>query len=96
MTQCGSDNNPAQAATLINDRIANLTSTTPTNSTIFNNATQYLTFTYDPLEASVAQQAQNAYELGFLGTTAPNLNGLYDLTLLNQVLQQDGLPQVTS
>ena len=90
------NNNPTQAAALINARIANLTSTTPTNSTIFNNATQYLTFTYDPLEASVTQQAQNAYELGFLGTTAPNLNGLFDLTLLNQVLQQDGLPQVTS
>jgi NitT/TauT family transport system substrate-binding protein len=90
------DSNPAKAATLIDDRIANLTSTTATNSTIFNNATQYLTFTYDPLEASVAQQAQNAYELGFLGTTAPNLNGLFNLTLLNEVLQQDGLAQVTN
>ena len=86
----------AQADTIINDRIANLTSTTPTNSTVFNNASSYLTFTYDPLEASVDQQAQNAYELGFLGTSAPNLNGLFDLTLLNQVLQQDGLPPVTS
>jgi NitT/TauT family transport system substrate-binding protein len=90
------DNHPTQAWPLINNAIANLTSTTPLNSTIFDNATQYLTFTYDPLEASVTQQAQNAYELGFLGSTAPNLNGLYDLTLLNQVLQQDGLPPVTS
>lgn len=90
------NNNPTQALPLINNAIANLTSTTPLNSTIFNNATQYLSFTYDPLEASVTQQAQNAYELGFLGSTAPNLNGLYDLTLLNQVLQQDGLPPVTS
>jgi NitT/TauT family transport system substrate-binding protein len=88
--------NQAQAATLINARIANLTSTTITNSTIFNNATQYLSFTYDPLESSVTQQAQNAYELGFLGTTAPNLNGLFDLTLLNEVLQEQGLPQVTN
>jgi NitT/TauT family transport system substrate-binding protein len=90
------DNNPTIAYPLINNEIANLTSTTPTNSTIFNNATQYLTFTYDPLESSVTQQAQNAYELGFLGTSAPNLTGLYDLTLLNEVLQQRGLPPVTS
>jgi NitT/TauT family transport system substrate-binding protein len=90
------NNHPTQAATLIDNQIANLTSTTPINATVFNNASQYLTFTYDPLEASVAQQAQNAYELGFLGTTAPNLNGLFDLTLLNQVLQADGLPQVTN
>jgi NitT/TauT family transport system substrate-binding protein len=88
--------NPAQAATLIDNRIANLTTTTPTNSTIFTNATQYLSFTYDPLEASVTQQAQNAYELGFLGSSAPNLNGLFDLTLLNEVLQQDGLPTITN
>ena len=88
--------NPAQAATLIDNRIANLTTTTPTNSTIFTNATKYLSFTYDPLEASVTQQAQNAYELGFLGSSAPNLNGLFDLTLLNEVLQQDGLPTITS
>ncbi|HYB03386.1 MAG TPA: ABC transporter substrate-binding protein [Nitrososphaerales archaeon] len=88
--------NPTKAFPLIDAGIANLTSTTPLNSTIFNNATQYLSFTYDPLEASVQQQAQNAYELGFLGTTAPNLNGLFDLTLLNQVLQQDGLPQVSN
>jgi len=88
--------NLAQASSLIDSRIANLTTTTATNSTIFTNATKYLSFTYDPLEASVAQQAQNAYELGFLGTSAPNLNGLFDLTLLNEVLQQDGLPQVTS
>jgi NitT/TauT family transport system substrate-binding protein len=88
--------NPTKVFPLIDAGIANLTSTTPLNSTIFNNATQYLSFTYDPLEASVQQQAQNAYELGFLGTTAPNLNGLFDLTLLNQVLQQDGLPQVSN
>ena len=88
--------NTEKANTLIDNRIANLTSTTPTNSTIFANATSYLSFTYDPLEASVTQQAQNAYELGFLGTSAPNLNGLFDMTLLNEVLQQDGLPTVTS
>ena len=87
--------NTALANTLINNKIANLTSTTPTNSTVFANATSYLSFTYDPLEASVTQQAQNAYELGFLGSSAPNLNGLFDLTLLNEVLQQDGLPTIS-
>ena len=55
--------NPTQAATLINDRIANLTTTPPANSTIFTNATQYLSFTYDPLESSITQQAQNALNL---------------------------------
>jgi NitT/TauT family transport system substrate-binding protein len=90
------NNNPTQADPLINDKIANLTTTNPVNSTIFANATSYLTFTYDPLETSVEQQAQNAYALGDLSSAVPNLSGLYDLTLLNQVLQQDNLPQITS
>jgi NitT/TauT family transport system substrate-binding protein len=55
-----------------------------------------LSFTYDPLVSSVQLQADNAFQLGFLGKTPPNLNGLFDLTILNQVLTQLGLPQVTS
>lgn len=90
------NSHPAQAQQIINQDIANLTSTSPINATIFANASSYLTFTYDPLESSVAQQAQNAYALGDLGSSPPNLNGIFDLTILNQVLQQDGLPQVTS
>jgi NitT/TauT family transport system substrate-binding protein len=88
--------NPTRADQIINQDIANLTTTSPVNATIFANASSYLSFTYDPLESSVAVQAQNAFNLGDLGTTAPNLNGIYDLTILNQVLQQDGLSQVTS
>jgi len=90
------NNNIANATKLLDYYIGTLTSTTPTNITIFQNAMTYLSFTYDPLEASVAQQATNAYNLGYLGTTPPDLNGLYDLTLLNQVLQEQGLPQVTN
>ena len=53
-----------------------------------------LTFTYDPLVASVQQQADQAYRLGFL-KSQPNLNGLFDLTILNEVLTQRGLPTIT-
>jgi hypothetical protein len=57
-----------------------------------------LSFTDNPLEASVLQQAQNAFALGDLGTTAPTtqgLAGLYNLAILNSLLKADGLPQVT-
>lgn len=84
------------ATKLLTYYTAELTSTKPVNYTIMTNAMNYLSFTYDPLESSVQQQATNAYNLGFLGTTPPDLNGLYDLTILNQVLQQDGLPQVNN
>ena len=90
------NNNVANATKLLDYYVGSLSSTTPVNITIFSNAMTYLTFTYDPLEASVAQQAKNAYSLGFLGTTQPDLNGLFDLTILNQVLTQDGLPTVSN
>jgi hypothetical protein len=31
---------------------------------------------------------QQAFEEGFLGRTQPDLSGLYDLTLLNEVLRE--------
>ena len=43
------------------------------------------------------QQAQNAFALNDLGTTAPtaqSLSGLYNLTILNSLLKGYGLPQV--
>ncbi|PYX80963.1 MAG: sulfate ABC transporter substrate-binding protein [Acidobacteria bacterium] len=44
--------------------------------------------TYDPLRASLLKTAQSAFEAGFLGRHMPDLAGMYDLTLLNQVLEE--------
>jgi NitT/TauT family transport system substrate-binding protein len=85
----------AQASTLMNDTIATQTGLGITPS-VMSGSLETLSFTYDPLETSVQQQAQNAYQLGFLGKTPPNLNGLFDLTILNQVLSELGLPAVTN
>jgi sulfonate transport system substrate-binding protein len=53
-------------------------------------------FTYDPLKISLFQSANNAYDLGFLakGKPRPDLSGLFDLTVLDQVLKQKGLQPV--
>jgi NitT/TauT family transport system substrate-binding protein len=42
------------------------------------------------------KSANDAYDLGFLakGKAQPNLDGIYDLTLLNQVLNEKGLPTI--
>jgi NitT/TauT family transport system substrate-binding protein len=55
-----------------------------------------LDFTYDPLKLSLFQSANNAYDLGFLakGKPHPNLSGIFDLTILNQVLTESGLKAV--
>jgi NitT/TauT family transport system substrate-binding protein len=44
--------------------------------------------TYDPIRSSLLTSAQSAFQLGFLGRQAPDLSGLYDLSLLNQVLAE--------
>src|ERR687884_430387 len=53
-------------------------------------------FTYDPLKLSLFQSANNAYDLGFLakGKPRPDLLGIFDLTRLDQVLNQKGLQPV--
>jgi NitT/TauT family transport system substrate-binding protein len=42
------------------------------------------------------KSANDAYDLGFLakGKARPNLDGIYDLTLLSQVLSEKKLPTV--
>ncbi len=42
--------------------------------------------TYDPIRSSLLNSAQQAYDAGFLGRERPDLSGLYDLALLNEVL----------
>ena len=53
-------------------------------------------FTYDPLKISLFQSANSAYDLGFLakGKPRPDLSGIFDLTILDQVLKQKGLQPV--
>ena len=49
-----------------------------------------LQVTYDPLRASLLTSAKSAFDAGFLGRQMPDLSGLYDLSLLNQVLAEKG------
>jgi NitT/TauT family transport system substrate-binding protein len=53
-----------------------------------------LEITYDPVSDSLVKSANDAFESGFLGKTAPDLNGIYDLKLLNEILKEKGLPRV--
>jgi NitT/TauT family transport system substrate-binding protein len=42
------------------------------------------------------KSANDAYDLGFLakGEARPNLRGIYDVTLLDQILREKGLPTI--
>ena len=53
-------------------------------------------FTYDPLKLTLFQSANSAYDLGFLanGKPRPDLSGIFDLSILDEVLKQTGLKPV--
>jgi NitT/TauT family transport system substrate-binding protein len=57
---------------------------------VLEEAFSRLQVTYDPLRASLLTSAKSAFDAGFLGRRAPDLTGLYDLSLLNQVLAEKG------
>jgi NitT/TauT family transport system substrate-binding protein len=46
--------------------------------------------TYDPVRNSRRTSAHSAFDAGFLGKQMPDLSGMYDLSLLNQVLAEKG------
>jgi NitT/TauT family transport system substrate-binding protein len=63
---------------------------------ILREALTRLEFTYDPIQQSLYKSANDAFEIGFLGKTKPDLSNLFDLTLLNKVLKEKGLTTINS
>jgi NitT/TauT family transport system substrate-binding protein len=63
-------------------------------SAVLDEAFRHLSVTYDPLRDTLLTSAHNAYDLGFLGRQLPNLLGIYDLTLLNEVLAEKGRKEI--
>jgi NitT/TauT family transport system substrate-binding protein len=49
-----------------------------------------LQITYDPIRSSLLTSARWAFEAGFLGREPPDLSGIYDLSILNEVLTEKG------
>jgi NitT/TauT family transport system substrate-binding protein len=50
-----------------------------------------LNLTYDPVKQSLFKSANDAFDIGFLGKTRPDLSGIYDLKLLDALLTEKGL-----
>jgi NitT/TauT family transport system substrate-binding protein len=57
---------------------------------VIDEAFSRIEVTYDPLRNSLLTSAHSAFDAGFLGRQMPDLSGLYDLSLLNQVLAEKG------
>src|SRR5713226_2052181 len=87
------NNNHTSAETIVNTALKKATGKGLTQA-VLASSFKNLDITYDPLTQSLYQSANNAYALGFLGQSKPDLNGIYDLAPLNKVLAAKGLPQV--
>jgi NitT/TauT family transport system substrate-binding protein len=84
--------NPAEAQTLLNAEIEKLTGKKLADE-VLSAAWERMRPTWDPISASLVESANAAYAAGFL-KEKPNLDGIYDLKLLNEVLKPLGLPEI--
>jgi len=78
-----------EAKQLLNQQISKETGKA-LSADVLNDSFGRLQVTYDPLKASLLNAARSAFDAGFLGRQMPDLSGLYDLALLNQVLTEKG------
>jgi hypothetical protein len=46
------------------------------------------------LKETLIKSANDAFEIGYLGKIQPDLSGLYDLKILNEVLKEKGLQEI--
>jgi NitT/TauT family transport system substrate-binding protein len=83
--------NPTQAQSDTNAELAQYTGK-PLASDLVASSFKEITFTNDPDQTSLATDASQAVSLGLLKPV--NLNGIFDLTLLNQALAAAGESQI--
>jgi len=84
--------NPTAAATAANQQLTTLGSALP--DSVLSSAFANIAFTADPLASSLQKEAADATAAGLL--TSSKLDGIFDLTLLNQVLKGKGQQEVAS
>ena len=85
---------PTEAITIVNNAINTLTGK-PLPSEVIERAWGNLTVTDDPIAASLQRDADNAVTAG-VATRRFDLHGIYDLSILNRILTQQGQPSVSA
>jgi NitT/TauT family transport system substrate-binding protein len=85
------NSNPAEAQRLVNQAITTITGR-GVPAPVLEASWKNLEFTNDPIASSLTASAEHAREVDLLGRV--DLRGIYDLTLLNQVLAAASQPEV--
>jgi NitT/TauT family transport system substrate-binding protein len=83
--------NPADSQKLANAEIKNVTQKALDDKVVAASWTN-MEFTADPLASTLAKNANDAKDIGQLKST--DIKNIYDLTILNQLLQAKGQPPV--
>jgi NitT/TauT family transport system substrate-binding protein len=83
--------NVAESQQAVSDQIGKITGK-PLDVKLIEKSWPSLEFTNDPVASSLVEGAKHAEEVGLLESA--NLDGLYDLTLLNEVLKANGESEV--
>ncbi|HEU0144780.1 MAG TPA: ABC transporter substrate-binding protein [Nitrososphaera sp.] len=60
----------------------------------FREGVSRIELTYDPIKESLFKAANDAFDIGFLGKTRPDLSEIYDMKILNEVLKERGLQEI--
>lgn len=84
--------NPDEAIAIFNEELEELTGRTIPEDE-FRAGMSRMELTWDPLSESLFQSADDAFVIGFFDER-PDLSGIYDLELLNEVLREEGLPEI--
>ncbi len=88
------NHNKEDASKVFNTELEKLTGKTiPTDE--FQEAFSRMTITYDPVKESLFKSANDAFDIGFLGDTKPDLSKIYDLKILNEVLEEKKLETIS-
>jgi NitT/TauT family transport system substrate-binding protein len=89
------NNNTAEAVKEFNTQQKTITGK-EISEDVLNKAYTNLEITYDPLKLTLFKSANDAYDLGFIekGKDRPNLSGIFDTALLNEVLAEKGLDSI--
>src|ERR671911_708187 len=61
----------------------------------FREGISRIELTHDPIKESLFKAANDAFDIGFLGNTRPELSEIYDVRILNEVLKGRGLQEIT-
>src|SRR5215204_4270433 len=85
--------NPEEALQIFNGELNKLTGKTIPEEE-YREGISRIELTYNPLKESLFKSANDAFDIGFLGKTRPDLSEIYDVTILKEVLKEMGLQEI--